>query len=129
MRQEYALLDESGNVIPATLLEWARWMEGNRHRVIEQIELPGDIKVSTVFLGLDHQYALHGPPLWFETMVFGPERTEYSKLLGRDWTYRPELGYCERYTTLQQAKAGHDEAVQWAITNAVRAGITDDVSL
>jgi hypothetical protein len=31
----------------------------------------GTVRVSTVFLGLDHNYLGRGKPLLFETMVFG----------------------------------------------------------
>jgi hypothetical protein len=33
----------------------------------------GDAKVSTVFLGLDHSFSEDGPPILWETMVFGGE--------------------------------------------------------
>jgi hypothetical protein len=34
----------------------------------------GNIGISTVFLGLDHRHFGDGPPLLFETMVFGGSR-------------------------------------------------------
>lgn len=46
--------------------------------------------VSTVWLGLNHAYD-DGPPLIFETMVFGGPMDEYM----------------ERYTTEAQAREGH----------------------
>ena len=49
-----------------------------------------DILVSTVFLGVNHNYG-DGPPLVFETMVFGG----------------PHDGYCERYSTWEEAEEGH----------------------
>lgn len=52
----------------------------------------GDHEVSTVFLSLDHQF-LDGPPLLFETMIF------------------PAGDYCERYSTWDEAEAGHAKAV------------------
>jgi len=52
----------------------------------------GSILVSTVFLGLDHQFG-DGPPLLFETMVFGG-------------VYDQKMN---RYTTWEQAEAGHKE--------------------
>ena len=55
----------------------------------------GDVRISTVFLGLDHDYAGHGPSLLFETMIFG----------GR---YE---GYQTRYSTWIEAKVGHAQAV------------------
>ena len=54
------------------LLTWARWFEESREaRTVARDELPGDVTVSTVFLGLDHSFALGGQPVLFETMVFG----------------------------------------------------------
>ena len=58
---------------------------------VARTDLPGGRFVSTVFLGLDHNYMPDGPPLLFETMVF------------------PECDFCERYSTWEQAVAGHDQ--------------------
>lgn len=44
--------------------EWAAWME-TADRVVAKTTLPNEVKVSTVFLALDH---IGG---FFETMVFG----------------------------------------------------------
>lgn len=44
-------------------------MQTANRRVREDL-LAGGVRVSTVFLGLDHSYG-DGPPLLFETMVFG----------------------------------------------------------
>jgi hypothetical protein len=51
------------------LLEWAVWFEkADRH--VERTRVAPGISVSTVFLGLDHNFSERGPPLLFETMVF-----------------------------------------------------------
>jgi hypothetical protein len=50
----------------------------------------GAVRVSTVFLGLDHRWG-DGPPLLFETMVFGG----------------PLNGNQERYSTWDAAAEGH----------------------
>lgn len=63
-------------------------------------------RVSTVFLGLDHQYG-DGPPLVFETMIFP----------AGSWS---EV-YCERYSTWAQAEAGHAKAIEHAKTLEVPA--------
>lgn len=55
----------------------------------------GDWEVSTVWLGLDHSF-MEGPPLIFETMIFGGE-------------YDSE---CWRYSTEAQALEGHEAAVK-----------------
>lgn len=52
------------------------------------------IRVSTAFLGLDHQFG-SGPPLLWETMVFGLEDDEP----------------CERYSSYEDAVAGHQRYV------------------
>ena len=53
-------------------------------------------RVSTVFLALDHRYSGDGPPILFETMVFGG----------------PCDGLQERYCTLQEAQEGHEAMVE-----------------
>jgi hypothetical protein len=50
------------------LLEWGRWFE-TADRVVFQTRVLGICWVSTVFLGLDHNWGA-GPPLLFETMAF-----------------------------------------------------------
>jgi hypothetical protein len=53
----------------ATVQEWARDFErGHRQVALDRV---GRVKVSTVFLGIDHNFSGKGPPLLFETMVFG----------------------------------------------------------
>jgi len=54
------------------LLAWAEWFEhSDAERTVRQEEV-GPYWVSTVFLGLDHNYG-RGPPRLFETMVFKRE--------------------------------------------------------
>ena len=50
------------------IVEWAQKYEKMNRRVA--LDYVGDIKISTVFLGLDHAFD-GGPPMLFETMVFG----------------------------------------------------------
>lgn len=52
------------------LMKWAEWFE-TADRLIKKTEKDG-VRISTAFLGIDHQY-LDGEPLLFETMVFGGE--------------------------------------------------------
>lgn len=60
--------------VPADLMGWARWFEtADRHVAQNNI---GALRVSTVFLGLDHSFG-EGPPLLFETMIFGLEGDKY----------------------------------------------------
>ena len=78
------------------LLMWAQWFEHNdTTRILLQTTLPDDVRVSTVFLGLDHSFG-HGRPLLFETMVFGG----------------PHDGRQERYATRADAAVGHGQMIE-----------------
>jgi hypothetical protein len=55
-------------------MEWAHAFHNEDRRVaLDEI---GDYRISTVFLGLDHSHVPGGPPLVFETMVFGPDDSD-----------------------------------------------------
>lgn len=49
-------------------LAWSLWFE-TAARYVALTEVPGGV-VSTVFMGLDHNFSEHGPPLLFETMLW-----------------------------------------------------------
>lgn len=69
----------------------------------------GKMRVSTVFIGVDLRFEGSGPPLVFETTVFGGEHD----------------GYQERYATWGEATAGHARAValvQEELTKEVHNG-------
>lgn len=83
------------------LMTWARWFE-TANRLVAKADLPGDVSVSTVFLGLNHNFSPSGPPLIFETMIFGGEHDQYH----------------ERYATWDDAVAGHERAVALASSPA-----------
>jgi len=88
------ILDDDHNVVPCTMMEWAKWFEDNcEERIVKKTTLDDGRLVSTVFLGLDHNFG-GGPMKVFETMIFV------------DNDYGTE-DYCERYETWEQAEAGH----------------------
>src|SRR6266478_2738497 len=62
------ILDGHTPVPCADVLTWCRWF-GTAERHVAETWLP-PVYVSTTFLGLDHRWAPHGPPILFETMVF-----------------------------------------------------------
>jgi hypothetical protein len=68
------ILDDQNNVVPVdNVLDWGQWFEAataNKSRVVAQEQI-GDAFVSTVFLGIDHGWNPAGPPIIWETMVFG----------------------------------------------------------
>lgn len=70
-RPRYYVLDESGEPHAVTdVTTWGRAFE-KQDRVVAKDEVMGH-EVSTVFLGLDHNYDEGGSPHIWETMVFGP---------------------------------------------------------
>lgn len=96
--------DKDGS--PLTALEWSKKLESIEYKRIAATDLPNGKLVSTVWLGLNHNF-IDGPPLIFETMVF-PAKGEADK---RDWG---ELD-CEHYSTLAEAEAGHKAMVtKWS---------------
>ena len=81
---------------PASQKQWRELFSlKNRYKRIVDKTLVGETEVSTIFLGLDHNYSYTGPPVLFETMIFGGEHDQYQ----------------ERYTTWDDAEAGHAKAV------------------
>lgn len=84
--------DRQGKSI--TLGEWAVLFEDKGYQVLVQTWTLHGAWVSTVWLGLDHQWG-DGPPIIFETMVWHD---------GNDTTQ-------ERYSTEAAAAAGHEAIV------------------
>jgi hypothetical protein len=74
-------------------LTWARWYETADRKVAS--DHVGDVRISTVFLGLDHGWG-EGEPVLFETMVFGGAMDE-------------EM---DRYCTWRAAETGHAAMVK-----------------
>ena len=84
-------------------MEWVRWMQkGNR--IVKQETLMTkenkgcvvrEVKISTVFLGMDHNYLHQGSPLLFETMTFGGIENDQS--------------ICLRCSTWEEAEAQHEK--------------------
>lgn len=71
MNNDLYVLDDSGNPIRETdLMKWAQWFEQHDVRRVAR-ETVGDSEISTVFLGIDHSFCETGPPVLWETMVFG----------------------------------------------------------
>lgn len=96
---KYILNDEGEPKLEPDLLKWAQWYETHeRHIVFDK--LPDGVKVSTVFLGIDHNFGLDGPPVLWETMIFGGPQDQYQ----------------ERYTSKSEAIKGHLHALRLAET-------------
>lgn len=68
MRRGYWILDENRVPKQVDLFTWAIWFE-KTDRIVRQ-EWVGDIRISTVFMGIDHNWSDKGPPILWETMAF-----------------------------------------------------------
>lgn len=101
-RPRYWILDADGRTPVGTqsLQDWGIWFATRDHlrRVAWDFDNDLEVTVSTTFLGLDHNYMPSGPPLLFETMIFGG----------------PKDGYLERYSTWDEAERGHQRAMDLA---------------
>ena len=83
MSEYYLLVDKK--IVPVdNLLEWAKGFEEGS-RIVTQ-EYVGDQWISTVFLGIDHQWG-KGKPVLFETMIFSREDDAFEYFQTRSCTY------------------------------------------
>ena len=97
------ILDENKKPIPEDdIPTWGKWFEEDtsRGRVALDIIQETHVKVSTVFLGLDHSFGSGDPILW-ETMIFGGVND----------------GYQDRYSSHEDAVRGHAKALEIAKSN------------
>jgi hypothetical protein len=99
MREDKYKIDKDGIISPCPdIEEWGRFMNDGDLRRVERTKMDSGTEISTVFLALDHSFG-GDTPILFETMVFGGELDQS----------------CERYSTIEQAKAGH-----WKTVDRVR---------
>lgn len=101
------ILDGETPVLEPDIVKWGEWFENaDRHIELTKCE---NFNVSTVFLGLDHSFGGEQPVL-FETMVFKKSDWDGGEGL-------PEED-CERYSTIEEAWAGHAAMVEkWSKAN------------
>lgn len=86
----YYILDDDHHVIPVTAEEWEIWFRENKQWV-GFTDFTDKLWVSTMFIGLNHQFDENGPPLVFETLVRGG----------------PLDGTGRRYSSWDDAEVGH----------------------
>jgi hypothetical protein len=87
--REFYILDKKRVVKSKDVSDWANKMN-TIDRIVKQTTI-GFVLVSTVFLGVN--IAASGPPLLFETRVFGGKHDEYQR----------------KYSTWSEAVKGHSE--------------------
>jgi len=78
---------------------WGELFYDREYQRVARDVLPNGMLVSTVWLGIDHNFSGHGPPIIFETMVFESE----DNLTDIDM---------DRYATEAEALFGHQEYVK-----------------
>jgi hypothetical protein len=91
------VLDADNHVVEASgVEEWGCFME-NERKHIGWTGITSECHVSTIFIGIDHRVYGDGPPILFETMIFGgPQEIDE-----RTW----------RYANYDDAVIGHKMAV------------------
>jgi hypothetical protein len=99
------------------MMTWAKWFEnGNKSpgRITGR-SVVKNVRISTVFLGLDHSFGGEVPVLW-ETMMFNI-RDDSKKLKdkkGLTGNLQALGNYQVRYSSLEDARKGHEYAVRFA---------------
>lgn len=94
MKSRYYGLEGKTPIELENIEDWVREFR-KFDRIVAKTSV-GKSEVSTVFLGIDHRFTGEGPPLLFETLVFGG----------------PLADRMERYSTWAEAVAGHDRMVR-----------------
>lgn len=94
----YYVLNDRLPIPCANLKAWSEQFERIDRRTVAKTVVGGTL-VSTVFLGIDHNFSETGPPVLFETMVFGDGET-----------CDDDLGQW-RYCTWDEAEEGHRAVV------------------
>jgi hypothetical protein len=74
-RPLYYKLEGKQTVAVDSVASWSATFRTDEDRIVAQ-DRHGDTWVSTVFLGMDHNYG-DGPPILFETMIFVDKTGKY----------------------------------------------------
>ena len=95
----YTLDEQNRPVKEPDLLKWATWYEKSR-RHLGNLRV-GDVRISTIFLGLDFNLVNDSPLLW-ETMVFGGE---FDRQIQRYHSYEDALNGHQRW--IEKIRGSH----------------------
>jgi len=91
----FYLLDKDKKPYEVSLEDSLKLYEDFDMKITQQDRINDDIRVSTVFLGFNHAPLESEIPVLWETMIFGGEHDQYQ----------------ERYTSHEDALAGHQRAL------------------
>ena len=97
------ILDGKKTAPEPDLIKWGKFMDNVASRVVDKTVIDG-VKVSTVFLGIDHAWD-GGEPVLFETMVFGGEMDQEMV----------------RYSTWELAELGHNKMIELVLHLTTKA--------
>jgi hypothetical protein len=98
MFPKFYMLDDEHHAVECDVLTWGKFFERIENRLVDYTQITSACEVSTIFLGIDHRMYGEGPPILFETMVFGGSLDE------NQW----------RYSSWDDALTGHKSAVRKA---------------
>jgi len=107
----YYYLNDDNTYEPCSIKEWSNqahkfYSTGGKHVGDDFID---GHRISTVWLGVDHNYFSDSAPLLFETMVFDKDKNSI---------------YCELYSTWDEAEEGHIDA----LINLAKDACKDELS-
>jgi hypothetical protein len=72
----YYILNERGEPEAVSdIHKWSSWLGAHHPNRVAEAQI-GESWISTVFLGIDHNWSGKGPPVLWETMVFGGKLNE-----------------------------------------------------
>lgn len=90
------------------LFKWAVWY-GSNERIVKQ-EWVDNVRISTVFLGLNYNFSGQGPPVLWETMTFSNRQ---------DWNRETDRCAGNR----EQAQAMHAQMVERVREKLAKRGV------
>jgi len=95
---KFYVLDDDHHVVECDVITWGIFFDRIENRLVAYTEITSETQVSTIFLGVNHRLYGKGPPILFETMIFGGPLNEHQ------W----------RYSSWDDAQEGHKAAVRKA---------------
>lgn len=98
---EYYILDVNNKPVPSNSTDAIIFRDKNFDKQVRVgFDKVGEIEISTVFLGVNHNFSKKGPPIFWETMVKGM----------LDVNGEPEF-FIQRYSSYEEAVKGHKAAL------------------
>ena len=111
------ILNEAREAVPCTdLMEWGRMFEDPDTRRVGRTRV-GEHDISTVFLALDHSFG-EGPPMLFETMVFGPDKEDEDMERCSTWAEAEAMHarFVEKYRAHNAHPSGTESGTRSPVT-------------